>query len=198
MHSIRIALLIAMLAGSAMLLALGLSVGGRSNPLPVPQQVDPRIQPGSEEVQPHAAENSQTTCSLAGQFPKKILTWCDLIEKNAASTGLAPVLIAAVMLEESGGDPLAYSKDGAVGLLQVMPRDGLAGQFICPNGPCFAARPSIVELQDPRFNLQYGAQMLAGLIRKFGSVREGLRAYGPTGVGYAYADAVLSIQTAAQ
>jgi len=35
--------------------------------------------------------------------------------------------------------------------------------------------------------------MLAGLIKKHGSLREGLKAYGPMDVGYAYADKVLSV-----
>ena len=97
------------------------------------------------------------------------------------------------MLEESGGDPLAYSASGAVGLLQVMPRDGLAEAFQCINGPCFAARPSISELQDPAYNLDFGTRLLKGLLAGAGDLREALRAYGPVGVEYAYADDVLAI-----
>ncbi len=67
------------------------------------------------------------------------------------------------MLIESAGDAGAYSSNGAVGLLQVMPRDGLAAEFMCPNGPCFASRPTTDELMDPEFNLAYGARMLADL-----------------------------------
>jgi soluble lytic murein transglycosylase-like protein len=77
--------------------------------------------------------------------------------------------------------------------MHVMPRDGLATQFQCPNGPCFADRPSIKELRDPIFNVKYGTQMLAGLIKKYGNVRDALKAYGPMDVGYTYADKVIAL-----
>jgi soluble lytic murein transglycosylase-like protein len=97
------------------------------------------------------------------------------------------------MLQESGGNHLAYSHSGAVGLLQVMPRDGIAAGFMCKNGPCFAKRPTISELQDPEFNINYGAGMLSGLNNKYLDIREALKSYGPMDVGYAYADKVLAI-----
>jgi soluble lytic murein transglycosylase-like protein len=49
------------------------------------------------------------------------------------------------------------------------------------------------ELFDPQFNVSYGTQLLAGLIQRNGSVRDGLRAYGPRDSGYSYADIVLQI-----
>lgn len=97
------------------------------------------------------------------------------------------------MLQESAGKADAYSKSGAVGLMQVMPRDGKAATFMCINGPCFADRPSSQELFDPEFNIAYGTRMLADLIRRFGNVRDALKAYGPKDVGYYYADIVLNI-----
>ena len=97
------------------------------------------------------------------------------------------------MVQESGGNPDAYSHSGAVGLMQVMPRDGLAAGFMCVNGPCFGSRPSMSELYDPEFNVSYGTRMLSGLVAKRGSVRDGLMAYGPANVGYYYADKVLAI-----
>ena len=80
-----------------------------------------------------------------------------------------------------------------MGLMQVMPRDGLAAGFMCINGPCFAARPSMQELYDPEFNISYGTQMLAGLIERHGNARDALRAYGPMDMGFRYADIVLGI-----
>ena len=102
-------------------------------------------------------------------------------------------MIAALIWQESGGNPVAYSSSGAVGLMQVMPRDGLAANFICANGPCFASRPTIEELQDPKFNVKYGTAMLAGLLERSGSLRDALKSYGPMDVGYYYADKVLAI-----
>lgn len=132
-------------------------------------------------------------CRLNPAYPPAILQWCDVITRAAHANGLQPNLVAAVTLQESGGDPMAYSRSGAVGLMQVMPRDGLASTFNCVNGPCFANRPTIQELQDPAFNVEYGTHLLASLVQKYGSLREALRAYGPADAGYIYADIVLGI-----
>lgn len=140
-----------------------------------------------------AAQVNDTGCSLAPSYPSEIRQWCGAIEVTASETGLPANLIAAVILQESGGDPTAYSSSGAVGLMQVMPRDGIAADFMCANGPCFANRPTITELEDPAFNIQYGSGYLASLIQKHGTVREALFKYGPIDVGYYYADLVLKI-----
>lgn len=132
-------------------------------------------------------------CSLSTSYPQEIQQWCQFIDAAAEETDLPASLIAAVMLQESGGDPLSYSSSGAVGLMQVMPRDGLAAEFMCINGPCFADRPTIEELQDPVFNINYGSRMLANLYTKHGTYREALFRYGPMNIGYHYADLVLRI-----
>ena len=74
-----------------------------------------------------------------------------------------------------------------------MPRDGIAAQFICQNGPCFASRPTISELKDPEYNISYGTGMLSGLKHRYGDIRQALRAYGPMDVGFSYADKVISL-----
>ena len=143
----------------------------------------------------HAPYQSGNTsrCSLPISYPEKVRRWCEPIERYAQETGLPANLIAAVMLQESGGNPEAYSHSGAVGLMQVMPRDGIAAKFMCINGPCFASRPTINELKDPDFNIAYGTQMLAKLYERNGSYRDALFRYGPMDVGYRYADLVLTI-----
>jgi hypothetical protein len=135
----------------------------------------------------------QGDCGISARFPDQVRRWCGLITQYAGEQGLAPDLIAALILQESGGKPAAYSASGAVGLMQVMPRDGIAASFECVSGPCFAGRPSIQELQDPQFNIQYGTRMLAGLVKRTGDLREALKSYGPNDMGYAYADKVLAI-----
>ena len=145
-----------------------------------------------EMIEQAAVENS-AGCSIASSYPDTIRQWCQLIEKYALENGHESNLIAAMILQESGGNAQAYSKDGAVGLMQVMPRDGIAASFMCPNGPCFANRPSMEELFVPDFNISYGTTMLSGLVSKYGNVRDALKAYGPMGVGYYYADIVLGI-----
>ena len=131
------------------------------------------------------------SCSVSARYPNSVLQWCGVIERYADENGLEPNLVAAVILRESNGQPDAYSKSGAVGLMQVMPKDGLASRFNCKGGPCFANRPSMKHLFDPQYNVAYGCRMLAQLAQQKGSMREALKAYGPMDVGYYYADMVL-------
>ncbi|HEY9121506.1 MAG TPA: transglycosylase SLT domain-containing protein [Brevefilum sp.] len=148
---------------------------------------------GISPKEPDDDANLNPDCSLSQRYPAEIQQWCHLIEAASTMTDLPAGLIAAVMLQESGGNPLSYSSSGAVGLMQVMPRDGLAAEFMCINGPCFASRPTIEELEDPGFNINYGSRMLADLYRTHGSYREALFRYGPMNIGYHYADLVLKI-----
>ena len=127
-------------------------------------------------------------------YPKKVSQWQKLILRFSMENNVDPKLIAAVILQESGGDPNAYSTSGAVGLMQIMPHNGIASTFICGDHLCFKNRPSMDELFDPEFNLQYGVRFLAALINNHqGNIRDALKAYGPMDAGYYYADKVLSI-----
>ena len=158
----------------------------------------PATAAGQPENTPTAApkpkkQKQKITCDVSSSYPESILQWCQLITKYTNKYNLDANLIAAVMLQESGGNPQAYSSSGAVGLMQVMPHDGLAAGFQCSAGPCFANRPSIEELQDPEFNIDYGTRMLASLVDKYGNVKDALKSYGPANVGYYYADKVLAI-----
>ena len=138
-------------------------------------------------------QNNGNGCSLGARFPDSIRQWCSLIEKYAQEQSLDTNLIAAVVYQESGGNPQSYSGSGAVGLMQVMPRDGLAAGFMCSGGPCFSSSPSMNELYDPEFNISYGTRMLSNLNNKYGNMRDALMAYGPANVGYYYADIVLGL-----
>jgi soluble lytic murein transglycosylase-like protein len=152
-------------------------------------------QPASAAT-PEPVQNAliaSTTCSLTS-LPDAITQWCGLIEAAAAKYSVSPELVVAVMLQESGGQADVISASGAVGLMQVMPSDGIASGFMCVNGPCFASRPRTQELLDPAFNIDYGVRMLAGLIEKYGNERDALKAYGPYNVEYYYADKVLNIK----
>lgn len=152
---------------------------------------------GEIAVQEAELPQAENDCELSGQFSEEIRQWCNLITSASYEAGLDPNLVAAVIQVESAGNPAAYSSSGAVGLMQVMPRDGLAASFQCINGPCFASRPAMDELLDPAFNISYGTAMLSGLVNKYQNLRDGLFAYGPAGVGYSYADQVLQVYKAA-
>jgi soluble lytic murein transglycosylase-like protein len=133
-------------------------------------------------------------CRVSDNFPSQVLRWCDAITRNAEENGFSPDLIAALIWHESGGNPKAYSVDGAVGLMQVMPRDGKAANFQCPKGACFEGRPTIAQLQNPDFNIRYGTQLLRQYQQQYnGDLREGLKAYGPLKSGYSYADRILAV-----
>jgi soluble lytic murein transglycosylase-like protein len=171
----------------------------------------PTFLPTSPQATPEASENLNQTgddvneqaasvseepnsepCEVSNEYPDRVLRWCGLITHYANERGLEPDLVAALILQESGGNPEAYSSSGAVGLMQIMPRDGIAAGFTCVNGPCFSNRPSTSELQDPEYNIAYGTKMLASLEKKYKSTREALKAYGPMDMGYGYADIVLA------
>lgn len=147
------------------------------------------MQKGTRDSQPAPTYKME----LSSQYPNSIQQWKNVIEENAEAYNLDPNLIAAVMLQESGGSAEVISASGAVGLMQVMPRDGIAASFICGSKPCFSSRPTTDELLKPDFNITYGTRMLSGLIKKKGSWREALYHYGPMDVDYHYADIVLEI-----
>jgi soluble lytic murein transglycosylase-like protein len=146
--------------------------------------------PASENKSPQPFDGE---CAVSSQFPPNITRWCNLITQYSLKHNLDPDLTAAVIWLESGGNEQAYSHSGAVGLMQIMPRDGLAASFMCANGPCFQDRPSTNELRDPENNIAFGTRYLSSLINKSGNLREALKSYGPLDAGYSYSDKVLSI-----
>ncbi|MBN1536771.1 MAG: transglycosylase SLT domain-containing protein [Anaerolineales bacterium] len=143
--------------------------------------------------------DSETAVSLPQQnvisakFPASIQRWKTLIEMTAKKYNLDPNLIASLILIESAGDPQAISSSGAVGLIQIMPRDGIAASFLCMNRPCFHNRPTKEELLEPEFNLDYGIELLINLLHQYGDLRDALFHYGPINAGFAYADSVLAV-----
>jgi len=138
--------------------------------------------------------NENSKCTLPKSYPDSIQQWCPLIEKFSLKYEIDSNLIAAVILQESGGQSEAYSASGAVGLMQIMPKDGIAENFQCINGPCFRNRPTMEELFNPEFNIEYGSKMLSNLYQNHGDWRDALKSYGPMDVGYYYADIIMEIK----
>jgi soluble lytic murein transglycosylase-like protein len=128
---------------------------------------------------------SSSECSVNRKISSTVKKWCKWINKYASDWDLDPFLIAAIIQQESGGDSSAISKNGAVGLMQIMPGDGKALAYECISGPCFLDRPSTKILLNPEYNISYGTEMIAGLLGTTGNLRDALRAYGPNEVGYA-------------
>ena len=86
------------------------------------------------------------------------------IERVADENGLSPDLIKAVAWVESGFDPRAVSRKGALGLMQLM--------------PVTAERYGVDDPFDPYENLRAGARHLRDLLDEFsGDVTLALAAY---------------------
>jgi len=92
----------------------------------------------------------------------KVLRWSTYIFKAAEMYNLDPALIAAVIEQESGGNPNAISPAGAIGLMQLMPETAY-GLGVNP--------------YDPEQNIMGGTKYLALQYKRFGSVELALAAY---------------------
>ena len=105
-------------------------------------------------------------------LPERGRPWAGAIETAAGDAGIDPRLLAAVVWAESGFDPNALSRSGAIGLAQLMPGTA-AGLGVNPH--------------DPTQNLAGGARYLASMLERFGSVPLAVAAYnaGPNAVARA-------------
>jgi soluble lytic murein transglycosylase len=107
------------------------------------------------------------------------LGWRDGLTAAAGRASLDPLLVAAVVREESSYHPQARSRVGARGLMQLMPDTGRA---------VAQARqipfPDAAVLDQPLVNLELGSTFFSGLLREFGDARLAAAAYnaGPTRV----------------
>lgn len=86
-----------------------------------------------------------------------------MIDRHAASKGLDPALVHAVIRAESDYRPDAVSPKGAIGLMQVMPATG--------------RRFGVSDLDVPERNLQAGTTYLSHLLDRFDNVPLALAAY---------------------
>lgn len=123
-------------------------------------------------------------------YPETVTRWSYIICPVAEKKGFDPALLYALIWQESGGNPMAYSHSGAVGLMQVMASDGKARQLY---GSMFKNRPTVAQLQDPETNIDTGTAILKGCLKEYGNMRDALKCYGPMDVGYSYADRVLKL-----
>lgn len=84
------------------------------------------------------------------------------IDVVASETGVDAPLLAALVQQESGGNPSARSSAGAIGLTQLLPS---------------TAKDLGVDPNDPDQNLRGGALFLKQQLDRFGDVRKALAAY---------------------
>jgi hypothetical protein len=111
-------------------------------------------------------EGAELKTELEGNFPESIKQWEELLISSREETDIVPELAAAIMWVESKGDPKIISDSGAVGLMQVMPREIIAG------------RPLAEELLNPEVNIPSGYEILAEELRQTnGNIEAALNGY---------------------
>ncbi len=96
-----------------------------------------------------------------------------IIHGHARNYRLEPALLAAVIYRESGFDPRAESKAGALGLMQLTPETA-KGIALRTGGGRF----EVADLYDPELNVRYGSWYLRHLLDAYdGDLPRALAAY---------------------
>jgi soluble lytic murein transglycosylase-like protein len=108
----------------------------------------------------HNASNVRTTRGVAADVAG---IYDEAIESASATHGVRPELVRAVIQVESGFNPRARSRVGAMGLMQLM--------------PATAAELGVDNPWDPVQNIRGGVAYLGSLIREFGDEVLALAAY---------------------
>ncbi len=110
---------------------------------------------------------TQDEMQLSPYWSYKVQRWGDLIVQEAERRAFDPDFLASLVWMESRGDANAVGPVGAVGLMQVMPKE--AG---------FSWRPEKAALLEPSTNLFWGARTLATVVEQSdGDIFNALAAY---------------------
>ncbi|MFA5802862.1 MAG: lytic transglycosylase domain-containing protein [Thermoleophilia bacterium] len=124
-------------------------------------------------------------CLLAGAFmlvhlamPGWYARWlypldhAEIITKNASRYQLDPALVAAVIYEESSFNDQSVSKEGAIGLMQLLPS---TATWISTKDGNADFNPK--NLEDPAVNISYGCWYLRYLLDRYENEELALAAY---------------------
>jgi transglycosylase-like protein with SLT domain len=107
-----------------------------------------------------AVINAPTPSPTISPLPSPVVQW--YAQRGAEVSGLDPALVRAVIEAESGGDPKAVSKAGAIGMMQL--------------ASSTASDCGIHDVFDPIQNVECGARTLGYLVHRYG-VETGIAAY---------------------
>ncbi len=113
---------------------------------------DPRYA-GMTRVKYRASAEYSTKVSVPSAYLLAPDRYGPLVEKAAREHQIDKALLKAVITAESGYDPYAISRKGAIGLMQLTPET--------------ARRYGVRNLYDPAENIRGGAQYLRDLMRRF-------------------------------
>ncbi|GIV96470.1 MAG: lytic transglycosylase [Herpetosiphonaceae bacterium] len=99
--------------------------------------------------------------------------WSEIVQAESATYGVDPLLVYAIMRQESRFNPQATSWVGARGLMQVMPA---TGEGIAAN---LQVSPfSVDDLYDPATSIRFGAYYIGAQVQAMGgSIHGGMAAY---------------------
>lgn len=115
---------------------------------------------------------------------KSLKPYAQAIYRDALDYGVDPVYFASLINLESGGNPNAVSKAGAVGLGQIMPLH--VGESV-PWAP--GKRITLDDLKNPAFNLKWSAYYFSQGLQKYGSYEDAYKQhYNPGYTGSAFKD----------
>lgn len=116
-----------------------------------------------------AVESELVAHAAAALDDTQVSNISDTLCAEAASSELDPLLVLALMHQESTYNPHAVSKQGAKGLLQLLSATakGVAQRHDLPSHDCL----------DPQTNVTLGVRYLAELVLEFGSIEPALLAY---------------------
>jgi Rod binding domain-containing protein len=129
---------------------------------PVPKATAPRLGPELSRAMTAYAQQAESTkpslaeraAQLGGAAADTVRQWGTSIENAARENDVAPELLLAVMVQESGGRADAVSSAGAQGLMQLM--------------PATAAELGVDDPLDPEQSIRGGARYLSRMRERFG------------------------------
>ena len=159
-------------------------------------QLDPIIQTETEQVIVILPNEQVPQAGSWANVPANVARWQPYIMKSIAHCGLVTpgydpaLLIAAIVTQESSGNPNAMGKAHDTGL----------GQVVNNSHPLFPNRPSREELLDPQFNLNFASCLLKNNLNYTGSVEAAINAYNGNGIhnGRTYAQIIFDHYTSFQ
>lgn len=128
------------------------------------QEQNLTVMKGPRAYKTGITETDTSNPYLNYSISKRESLFSPIITQAADKHGVDPALIKAIIMAESAYNPMAVSKRGAIGLMQLMPHT--------------AASLSTEDMSDPVHNIDTGVKYLKTLLNKFnGNLELTLAAY---------------------